>query len=105
MRKVEELWAVLKRLPHLDYSESKLGDSPQNPFIIQGVYNRIDISKSSGWVVIKGFANIVDASEAEELYLELIGRFNVVDVSRATIKLIRENAEIIVLDASSASFL
>jgi len=49
-------------------------------------------------------AIIVDASEAHDLHLELVGKFNLVDLSGGKkIELNREKAEINLLDASGVS--
>ncbi len=100
--KLEEVWEVLRRLESRDYSEARLG-TKEKPFIIEGNFNRIDLSKASGWVTIKGFVNILDASNAQDLHLELVGKFNFVDLSGAKVELNRKKAEINIFDASGAS--
>jgi len=103
IKKIEELCKLLRRLENRDYSERTLGEK-EKPFVIKGAFNRVDLSKTSGWVRVEGMAIIVDASEAHDLHLELVGKFNLVDLSGGKkIELNREKAEINLLDASGVS--
>jgi hypothetical protein len=98
----EEVFKYLNRLESRDFSGSTLG-TEKTPLVIEGEYNRIDLSKARGYVkIVSDFTNLVDASHAEGLRLILEGKFNIVDASYGKISLNREKAEINILDASGS---
>ena len=100
---MEELWRRLGKLESLDLSESVLG-SKESPYVIEGIFNKLDLTEAKGYVVIKSqFTNILDASNAELDHLALEGHFNVIDLSHSKIgRLDRSRANINFIDTSGS---
>jgi len=102
---VERVWEDLKSLKRINYSAMTLGKGSETPFIIEGNFHEVRLLGTKGSILIKGFVNFLDARGICDCYLELNGKFNVVDISNGQrVKLNYKNAQINFIISDNCSF-